>query len=881
MVVLFFTKKQLHTIKKETTNDIRMTKFLNIIKNPSQSLSKFWVYLKKPNVHYPLFFLLIFAVSYPSFGFEARIAIFTFTALSLFYFHVPLRFWIYFLSIFSIFYGQFYYDLFDHNWPDQFKHLWLITYGLVIYYTFVILRTYLISLPIVKILKAFNFAPQISQTEREALDAGVTWVDKEYFRGRPNFKRLFSQPFPRLTKKEQSFVNNELQGVCHIANEWEIIRKKQFPEEVEQKLRDGKFFGMIIPEEYDGLGFSPLGNARVIERLSSVNFPIAVLTMVPNSLGPAELLLQYGTEKQKEKYLKSLAVGKDLPCFGLTEPQAGSDASSINSHGVLFKGDDGRIKIRMNWNKRWITLSAKATVLGVAIQLEDPEGLYSDKKQVGITCVLVPADTPGVKRGLYHDPMGIPFYNAPMQGVDVVVDAEEAIIGGLKQAGQGWKMLMECLVAGRGISLPALAVGSSKRISWIVKHHSSIRKQFGLPLAKFEGVQEPLTRIAAFTNLISACQNYTLSALNQGIDAPIVTAISKHYTTEFARKISTDGMDIMGGAGLTLGPKNMIGNLYRALPIAITVEGANIITRTLIIYGQGSLRNHPFAYSEIKAIESGDFELFDKVFWQHFYQIVCNNVRTFIMCATRGYSHISPSYLGRGHRYIQKIAWSSAIFSWLTNQAIFFLGAKLKFKEQITGRFADVLSYQYIATALLWQWKSQGSNPKHWPVVRWGLDYCFYEIQKSIENLLLNFRFPLPFIPVQKILFFALRLNSIGSAPKDKISKQVVDAFLNDEECFNNLVDNLYIPKDKNNHMAKMLETYKIVKQSEATGQKIKQAIKQKKLPKKRIPYVMDEALQAGIINQEEFNSLKNAERARFETIQVDAFPWDEYIGKQ
>lgn len=849
----------------------------NQLKSPLCLLISFWRHLKKPNVHLPLLCLILFAVTYPFCSFGIRVSSVIAIITVLFYFHSSRWLWFLFFLIGSIFYGEFYYKSHGY-WPSNFKHLWLICYVGALYLSFLILRVYLISLPIVKILRAIGFVPNISQTEREALEAGAVWMEKEYFKGYPDFKKLFSQPYPKLTNKEQTFIDKQTDNLCKISDEWKIIKTKKFPEEVERFLKQNKFLGMIIPEEHGGLGFSPLAHARVIEKISSANFPVAIITMVPNSLGPAELLLQYGTTKQQNKYLSRLAKGEEIPCFGLTEPQAGSDASSIRSGGVLFKGDDGRLKIKLSWEKRWITLSVKASLLGVAFQLKDPQNLYSNKENLGITCALIPANTPGVERGLYHDPMGIPFYNAPMKGKDVIIDAEDSIIGGLKQSGKGWKMLMECLVAGRGISLPSLSIGAGKRIAWIVKHHSSIRKQFGVPLAKFEGVQEPLTRIAGLTNLMAATQDYTLSALNQGIHPPIVTAITKHYTTEMVRKISLDGMDIMAGAGLSLGPKNMIANLYKSLPIAVTVEGANILTRTLIIYGQGSLRAHPYAYQEIKSLENNDFELFDKVFWSHLYQVICNTVRMYIMSLFRGYSYLSLSHLGREHRYIQKIAWSSSVFSWLTDHAIFLLGAKIKSKEKITGRFADMLSYQYMATALIWKWVNEGRDPKQWPLVHWGLDFCFYQIQLSVESLLLNLKWPFILWPVHKLLYLILRINPIGLAPNDKISDKLVNAFLEDEDLFSELTNNLYVHTDADHHMQKIKNTYKLVKQSEDTVKKIKQAIKQKKIPKKRVPFAMEEALKSKIITQQEFDNLKITQQARYEAIQVDAFTEEQYL---
>ena len=830
--------------------------------------------IRRPKIHWPFLFLIVFVLMYPTIPASLRLWALALPIFIFFYFQASLFFWFALLLLYSFFYGEFYHSSM-HLGPELLKPIWLFLVVSSLYLVIVLLRPYVIAFPLVKILRALGFVPKISDTEREALDAGVVWMEKEFFKGQPNFKTLFSQPFPKLTKEEQDFLNQDTEQLCGMSTEWEIIKSKKFPKEMEDYLGSKKFFGMIIPKSYQGLEFSPLANSRVIEKISSTNIPLAIFTMVPNSLGPAELLLNYGTKAQKEKYLKNLALGQEIPCFGLTEPQAGSDASSIQSQGILFKDQkSGQLKIKLNWNKRWITLSSKATLLGVAFQLKDPDHLLSEKEEVGITCALIAADTPGVKRGLHHDPMGVPFYNAPMEGHDVIIDAEASIIGGLKEAGKGWKMLMECLVVGRGISLPSLAMGSSKRIAWVLAHHAKIRKQFGLSIGKFEGVEESLARVAGLTYLISASQNYTLSALNQGIHPPIVTAIAKYNTTELARQVSLEGMDVMGGAGLSLGPRNMTASVYTSLPIAITVEGANILTRTLIIYGQGSLRAHPYAYQEIKALEANDFRAFGRVLWKHTYQILCNTARMMILSLTRGYSHISLNYLGRGHRYLQKLAWSAALFSWLTNLALFVFGAQLKVKGKITGRFADMLSYQYMATALLWNWQKKGRSPSEWIVVRWGLDYCFYQIQTSVENILSNIKIPV----IRHLLFFLLRLNSIGSPPSDKISKKLVQAFLDDENFRDDLTGNIYLHKNEDHQMQKLKKAYHLVKKSENTVKKIKVAIKKKQLPKKRVKFLMLQALETRIISKEEFESLQLAEKARWDAIQVDAFTDEDYF---
>ena len=839
-------------------------------------LLKLWMYISRSYVHWPLLFILGFIIFFPKTGSIATAV--TVPVIALLYFRVPIGFWLIFVASLSWLYGEYHYSSEDVVWPEGLEHFWLISMFALGLFALNLIRPYFVSLPLIKILKSMGFIPRISPTEREALDSGSVWMEREFFKGSPNFRKIFRQPYPKLKKRELDFINNETSKLCSMADEWETIKNKQISPEIHEYIKKEKFLGMIIPEKYQGLDFSPLAHARVIQKVSSINVPVGIFMMVPNSLGPAELLLKYGTQKQKDKYLKNLATGQDIPCFGLTEPYAGSDASSISSEGVLFKDTDGRIKIKINWNKRWISLSSIATVLGLAFQLKDPDHLLGSQTDIGITCALIPGDAPGVKRDLYHDPMGIPFYNAPMYGTDVVVDAETSIIGGLKQAGKGWKMLMECLSVGRGISLPSLSVGVSQRMVRILSCHSSVRRQFGVSIAKFEGVQEALARITGFTHLITATQNFTLSALNQGVDAAITTAITKYTTTEFARKISLDAMDVMAGTGISLGPKNFVANIYKSLPIGITVEGANILTRSLIIYGQGAMRAHPYAYTEIRALEQGDFMAFDRVFWKHLYQIVCNTIRLAIFSLFRGYTHISPFFLGRGHRYLQKIAWSSILFSWLTNIALFIFGAKLKLKEQLTGRFADMLAYQYMAIALLWDWRCKGKSKKTWPVVKWSLDYCCYKIQKSVEGILLNFDSPILAFPARTLIYFVLRLNSIGSYPSDKLSKKLVESLLNDPEFRNNLIQDSYLPEDPEHHLQKLEQAHKLVKKSEEIVKKIKLHVKQGKLPKKRVRFLVDLAHEQGIITQEERSLMQASEKARWDVLQVDTFTKEEYF---
>ncbi|MDX1532201.1 MAG: acyl-CoA dehydrogenase, partial [Rhodothermales bacterium] len=476
-------------------------------------------------------------------------------------------------------------------------------------------------------MKKLGFLPQISDTEKTAIEAGTVWVDGELFSGKPDFRRLLNEAYPDLTPEERAFLDGPVEEACRMTDDWDVMQRKDLPEEVWAHLREHKFFGLIIPEEYGGLGFSASANSAVVAKLSSRNQVLGITVMVPNSLGPAELLVHYGTQEQKDHYLPRLASGEDIPAFALTEPQAGSDAGGISSTGEVFRGDDGELYVRLNWKKRYITLAAISTVLGLAFKLKDPDNLLGKGTDLGITAALVPTKTEGVVLGKRHDPLGIPFYHCPTEGHDVVLPLEFTLIGGKAGAGKGWKMLMESLAAGRGISLPATATGGTKAVYRVASAHAAVRKQFGLPIGKFEGIEEPLARIGGWAYLTEAARRYTNGGLDQGAAPAVVTAMMKYNTTELFRKAVNDGMDILGGNGISRGPRNTLAHAYIGLPVSITVEGANILTRTLMIFGQGAIRCHPYALREMQALMAWDVKAFDAAFWPHIGHVIRNAFR--------------------------------------------------------------------------------------------------------------------------------------------------------------------------------------------------------------------------------------------------------------
>ncbi len=739
------------------------------------------------------------------------------------------------------------------------------------------LRRIFISSFLMKMMK--NLVPKISETERTALEAGVVWVESDLFSGKPDFKKLINEDYSVLSSEEQEFLNGPTNELCKLLNDWEIWRTRKLSDESFNFIKEKGFLGMIIPKKYGGLGFSASAHADVIAKISSRSITAAITVMVPNSLGPAELLLHYGTEEQKNTWLPKLASGEVVPCFGLTEPNAGSDAGAITSEGVLFKGEDGRVKIRLNWNKRWITLASISDVIGLAFKLKDPEGLIGDNKDIGITCALIPSKAQGVHLGRRHDPLSIPFYNCPTQGVDVIVDAENSIIGGIEKAGHGWKMLMESLGAGRGVSLPSLSCGGNALCARVSSNHAMIRKQFGVSIGLFEGVQEPLARIGASNYYLEAMRRYTLGALDRGIAPPVVTAMCKYYATEKFRDAVNDSMDVLGGAGISLGPKNLIGSGFMASPISITVEGANILTRTLMIFGQGALRAHPFAFKEVDAIGKGDLVGFDHAFWGHIGHVVRNTCRIILLSLTRG--HLSSRGTGGAvGRYYQKLSWASTGFALLADIAMGLLGGKLKFKEKLAGRFADILSWMYIAMATLRRFEAEGSLKEDLPLVHYSLRHAFSQIQRSFEGIHANLEVPVIGWIFKYPIRWLSRFNRFDSAISDSLGTEVVKIYTQDSAQRDRLTSGIYIPTETSEALGFQEQAFKATMASKPIVKKIKKAMRAKQLKKGSITDALKDAVSQSIITSDEMQALKRAEELCFEAIQVDCFTEEEYVSR-
>ncbi|NUM58224.1 MAG: acyl-CoA dehydrogenase [Bdellovibrionaceae bacterium] len=760
--------------------------------------------------------------------------------------------------------------------------LWSLVFVGVVLLVFIVkpLRAHSITAMVVALFKKFEFIPKISETERTALDAGVVWVEKDLFSGKPNFESIMKEPYPQLTAEEQAFIDGPVEQLCKMLQPWKVWRDKEMPKEVWDFIKKEKFLGMIIPKEYGGLGFSALCHSEVIMKLSSRSLTATISVMVPNSLGPAELLIHYGSEEQKNHYLPRLASGLDMPCFGLTEPLAGSDAGGITSSGILFKDQNGKLKIKLNWNKRWITLASISTVIGLAFKLRDPENLLGRGEDLGITCALIPSNTPGVVIGRRHDPLSIPFHNCPTQGHDVVVGID-AVVGGESGCGLGWKMLMECLAAGRGISLPAQATGGSKLVARVVSAHSVVRRQFGVSIGKFEGIEEPLARITAKTYALEAMRKFTVGALDKGIKPPVITAMQKYYSTEMGRQVINDGMDIMGGSGISLGPRNLIGEIYVATPIGITVEGANILTRTLIVFGQGALRAHPFAYNEVKTLEAGDLMGFDTAFWGHIGHVVRNLCRSVVLSLTRGYLAGAPDCHSEMRVYFRRMQWISASFAILADVAMGSLGGALKLREKITGRFADILAYMYIMTCILRRFEAEGRKEEDLSVVHYNLKYCLAKIQESFDGLFDNLKIPGLRWFIKGWIGAWSRINSVGSQASDGWSHHISADIMEDSEFRRRLTGGIHIPKDMTQQLARLENAFRVSLKADSAEKKIKKAIREKVLPKKKVFEILEEARAKNVISDEELKLIKESDSIRYDVILVDDFDEEEYKGKK
>ncbi|HEC18606.1 MAG TPA: acyl-CoA dehydrogenase [Gammaproteobacteria bacterium] len=714
--------------------------------------------------------------------------------------------------------------------------------------------------------------PSMSRTEREALEAGSVWWDGELFSGKPDWHKLLDTPAPKLSPEERAFIDGPVNTLCAMIDDWHITQEdRDLPAEVWTYIKDKGFFGMIIPKRYGGLEFSALAHSSVVMKIASRSITAAVTVMVPNSLGPAELLLRYGTDAQKDHYLPRLATGEEVPCFALTSPEAGSDAASMIDSGVVCKGDFNGEKdilgIRLNWEKRYITLGPVATVLGLAFKLYDPAHLLGEEEELGITCALIPTDTPGVEIGQRHFPLNQAFMNGPNCGKDVFIPLDW-IIGGEQRAGQGWRMLMECLAAGRSISLPALSTGAGKLVSRATGAYARVRKQFKTPIGRFEGVEEALAEVAGLTYMMDAARILTAGAVDMGESPSVISAVVKYHLTESMRTVVNDGMDIHGGSGICMGPKNLLGRVYQSIPIAITVEGANILTRSLIIFGQGAIRCHPFVFREMRAVVENDGAEFDRAFTGHVGFVISNAARSLWLGLT-GARFASAPARGAERRCYQQLTRMSAVFALVADVALLVLGGSLKRREKLSGRLADMLSHLYLASSVLKRFEDQGRPREDLPLLLWACEYSLYAMQHSLDGLLKNF----PSRPAAWLLrLLSLPLGKPYAGPSDRLGHQCADLLLAPSEARERLTRGLYIPTEEGQSLAVLEQAFALQVALEPLEKKVRIAVKNGELQPATEAELWRQAHNKKVINDDEYAQWQAADDARREAISVDAF---------
>lgn len=717
--------------------------------------------------------------------------------------------------------------------------------------------------------------PTLSETEQVALDAGTVGWEGELFTGNPNWDTLLGQQWPELTETEQAFIDGPLETLCNMLNPWKNAHElADLPPEVWAFLKQHRFLGMIIPTEYGGLGFSAIAHRAVLQKLSTV-CPIAGTTVaVPNSLGPAELLVHYGTQAQKDHYLPRLASGEEIPCFGLTGPTAGSDATSIPDTGIICKGKyDGKeiVGIRLNFDKRYITLAPVATIVGLAFKLYDPDGLVGDKQDLGISLALVPRETPGMEIGKCHIPLNVPFSNGPIRGKDVFVPLD-ALVGGIERAGEGWRMLIELLSVGRAITLPSCSSGGTKLCALSTGAYARIRKQFNLPIGRFEGVEEALARLAGHTYAISALSRMTASAVDMGEKPAVPSAIAKYHATEMTRTVISDAMDVHGGKGIIMGPRNYLGRSWQGIPIWITVEGANILTRSMMIFGQGAIRCHPYVLKEMAAArledKSDSLEEFDRHLFSHIGYTISNAVRSMLLGLSLARFAAVPSDR-KTAKYYRKLTRYSATLAFASDIAMLTLGGKLKYKEHISGRLGDVLSHLYICSAMLKRFEMQGRPSTDEPILAWAFHDAIYKMQTALANVVDNFPGRAVRILLAVIIF---PLGRHEKQPGDRLGHKVAQLLLSPSETRDRLTSGVFISKSAQNPIGLLEIALPRVIAMEPLERRILKAQKAGELGADNCQNQLEAAVSKSIITSVEAKELQAVREMVAEVIAVDEF---------
>jgi len=733
------------------------------------------------------------------------------------------------------------------------------------------LRRRLLSAPLLEQVR--HKLPPMSDTERTALDAGTVGWEAELFRGNPDWQRLLQVPAPALTAEEQAFLSGPVEELCGMLDDWQINRDGDLPPPVWDFLKRHRFFGLIIPTEYGGRGFSHLAHSQVVMKVCSRSGTTGVTVMVPNSLGPAELLLSYGTDEQKQYYLPRLARGEEIPCFALTGPDAGSDASSIPDYGVVCNGRHGGrevLGLRLNWEKRYITLGPVATLLGLAFKVYDPDHLLGEREELGITCALIPTKTRGVNIGDRHLPIGAAFQNGPNSGKDVFIPMEW-VIGGQARVGDGWRMLMESLSAGRGISLPALGVASGKLASRMTGAYARVRRQFRSPIGRFEGVEEALARIGGLTYLMDSARRLALAALHQGEKPSVVSAIIKYNLTEGMRQVINDAMDVHGGRGVCMGPSNYVAPAYQSMPIAITVEGANILTRSMIIFGQGAMRCHPYLLEEISAASRTDREAavrgFDAALAGHLSYLIRNLARSVVYGLSGARLAPAPTS-GPEAAYYRQLARASAAFALVSDFALLILGGALKRREKLSGRFADALSQLYLCSAVLKRFEDTGKPAADLPLVHWACAHTLYRVQVALDEILRNF--PLSWLGAMlRVMVFPL--GRTLAPPKDELGHEIAQLLLAPSEARDRLTEGVYVSAEPDDPMGRVEHAMHAAIAAWPVERKLKKTGLQAP-PMEEYAQWLERLVADGTLQTAEAQLLEHAALATREAINVDAF---------
>ncbi|WP_336365528.1 acyl-CoA dehydrogenase [Marinobacter sp. C2H3] len=730
--------------------------------------------------------------------------------------------------------------------------------------------------------------PKLSDTEQEALKSGSVDWDGQLFSGQPDWNALFDARPAHLTSEEQAFLDGPVETLCGMLDDWKITHEHyDLPDKVWRYIRENGFFGLVIPKEDGGLGFSATAHSEIVMKISTRSVSAAVTVMVPNSLGPGELLMHYGTDEQKQHYLPRLAGGEDIPCFALTSPVAGSDAGAIPDKGIVCKGTwngEEVLGLKVTWNKRYITLAPVATLIGLAIKVYDPDHLLGEDDEVGVTCVMVPRETEGVNAGARHLPMNTVFMNGPTWGNDVFIPMTQ-VIGGQDMLGKGWTMLLECLSIGRSISLPALGTGAGKLASLATGSYAYTREQFGRSISQFEGVQEALEPIAGYTYMMDAARLLTAGMLDRGVRPSVPSAVLKYRNTDLMRIVINHAMDVVAGRGVITGPRNFLARAYQAVPIGITVEGANILTRSLMVFGQGAIRCHPFIVEEIEAAGMDDQDeavrRFDGIFYRHIAHTTRNALRSTVLALTGGYLEPVPRQ-GDLKRYYRQLARFSSAFALMTDVTLLSVGGGLKARQRLSGRMADALVHLYYASAVIKQWHEEGYPDDQRPLVEWCLQTCLRDLQRSLRAAILNFPVKALRWPLRLLVF---PVGAVGlNGPDDRLGARVARTIVDDTPLRHRISRGVFVTEDPADPLGRVLNAYRLANDTAGVRDRLHEAIRHRDeddldgialLMGHQRKELVQWACKEGLVKESECEHLETALTALYDVIRVDAFDGD------